>query len=219
MENKEFAVIGCGRFGTSLALTLTEMGYEVLAIDKNEDVIDELSEHVTHAVVADVTQEHVLEDLGVANVDVAIIGTSSDFHASIVATIDCKELGVPRVIAKAQTKKHAMILEKIGADSVVIPEWDMGARLAHSLASGNIVEYLNLSDDYSLAEVNSPQCWENKTISELNVRAKYGVSIVAIVKDGVMDINPDPSDVLGEDDLLVILGDTKCVNRIEKLAR
>ncbi len=217
MTQKEFAVIGCGRFGTNLALTLAELGNEVIAIDVDSDVVDYLSDFVTHAVVADVTQEHVLEDLGISNVDVAIVGMSSNFQASVFATIGCKDLGVNHVIVKARDEKHGRILQKVGADSVIIPEKDMGVRLAHSLTSKSIVEYIGLSEDYSLVEIKAPESWHAKTLAQSNVRAAYGVNVVAIVREADVNINPNPADVIRSGDLLFVLGTVESIRAIEAL--
>ncbi len=142
---KSFAVIGLGRFGTAVAKVLAELGNEVLAVDKDPEVIKEVSSLVTYAVEADVMDETVLRDLGISNMDAVVISIGSDLQASIMATLISKELGVKRVVAKAQTELHGKVLKKIGADRIIFPERDMGSRVAHNLTSRNILDYQKIS--------------------------------------------------------------------------
>ena len=146
---KQYVVIGCGRFGSSVAKTLYELGNDVLAIDRNEEIVQEIYEYVTHAVQADVMDENVLKELGIRNFDVVIVSIGSDLEASILATLIAKELGVKVVIAKAQSELHGKVLSKIGADKVIFPERDMGVRVGHNLVSSNILDFIELSPDFS----------------------------------------------------------------------
>lgn len=159
---KQFVVIGCGRFGKSLALKLSELNQEVLVIDQDEDVVNEISPFVNYAVTADVTAEGVLEDLGVQNFDVVIIGMSSNFEASVLVTATAKELGVDTVIAKVKDTLHGKIMTKIGADKVIIPEKETGLRLAHSLTKKSIIDFIEVSEEFSLMEIKAPKNWTNK---------------------------------------------------------
>ena len=158
---RQYVIIGCGRFGSSVAKTLYKMGHDVLAIDSNEEIVQYISEEVTHAIQADATDERVLKSLGIRNFDVAIITIGSNIQSSIMATLIVKELGVKYVVAKAHNEIHAKLLLKIGADRVVFPERDMGMRVAHNLVSSNILDYIELSPEYSIMEITPPNEWGN----------------------------------------------------------
>jgi len=213
---RNFAVIGMGRFGESLARTLYSMGFEVLAVDSNQERIDAIAPYVTHAVQADGMDEMALKALGIRNFDVTVI-TMGDMQSSILCTLLCKELGVPYVVAKANNDAHAKVLYRMGIDKVVFPERDMGVRVAHSLVTGNILDYIELSPDYGLIETSAPKEWEGKTLQELNVRAKYGISIMAIKNDEGIAIAPSSNDVINAGDVIIIIGDNSALKRIEKM--
>ena len=213
---KNYVVIGCGRFGSSVAKTLYSLGHEVLAIDKNEEKIQNIAEQVTHAVEADCTDENVLKSLGIRNFDVAVISIGSDIQSSIMATLICKELGVQYVLCKAQNELQAKVLYKIGADRVVFPERDMGIRVAHNLVSQNVLEYIELDPHYSIAEIVAPSKWIGKTIGQLDLRANYGITVMA-VKQGInINISPEADDVLKADDILVVIGKNEQINKVEE---
>ena len=213
---KNYVVIGCGRFGSSVAKTLYSLGHEVLAIDKNEEKIQNISEQVTHAVEADCTDENVLRSLGIRNFDVAVISIGSDIQSSIMATLICKELGVQYVLCKAQNELQAKVLYKIGADRVVFPERDMGIRVAHNLVSQNVLEYIELDPHYSIAEIVAPSKWIGKTIGQLDLRANYGITVMA-VKQGInINISPEADDVLKAGDILVVIGKNEQINKVEE---
>ena len=212
---KSFAVIGIGRFGESVAKTLIELGNEVLAIDKNPDRIHDISEFVTHAVEADIMDESNLKELGLRNFDVVIVSIGSDIEASIMATLLAKELGVKRVVAKAQSELHGKVLKKIGADKVVFPERDMGTRLAHNLTSSNILDYIELSPDFSILEINAIKEWIGKDLKELRIRNKYGVNVIAIKSGANVNISPSPNDIINENDVIVIIGNSDDIKQIE----
>ena len=212
---KSFAVIGIGRFGESVAKTLTELGNEVLAIDKNPDRIHDISEFVTHAVEADIMDESNLKELGLSNFDVVIVSIGSDIESSIMATLIAKEMGVKKVIAKAQAELHGKVLKKIGADKVVFPERDMGTRLAHNLTSSNILDYIELSPDFSILEIAALNDWVGKDLKSLRIRNKHGVNIIAIKNDGNINLAPSPNDIIKEDDIIVMIGDSEDIKKIE----
>ena len=180
MSKKQFVVFGLGRFGESLAITLAEAGYEVMVVDKDEEKVQEISAFVTQAVQADVSDMETLKELGVRNFDVAIVAIGKDMQASIMATLLLKELGIPYVVAKASTDIHKKVLEKLGADRIILPENEIGKRLATSLVAGNIIDYIQLSKDYSIMEINILPEWQNHSIRELNIRAKYRINIIAV---------------------------------------
>lgn len=213
---KQFAIIGCGRFGSSVARTLYSLGHDVLVIDKDEELVQEISDSVTHAVQADVMDEHVMRDLGIRNFDVVIISIGSNLEASIFATLISKELGVKSVIAKAQNELHGKVLKKIGADKIIFPERDMGVRVAHNLVSTNILDFIELSPDYSIVEITAISEWEDRTLKELELPTKYGFNVMAIKRDDCINISPYANDIILKDDILVVIGNTKNIEKIEK---
>lgn len=215
---KQFVVIGCGRFGSNVAKTLYGLGHEVLAIDKDAERIQDISEEVTHAVQADVTDENVLIELGVRNFDVVIVSVSSNFQASIMATLMAKELGVKKVIAKAHDSIHGKVLSKIGADKVIFPERDMGIRVAHNLVSSNILDFIELSSDYSILEIAALDKWAGKTLKELGLPTKYGINVMAIKRSNGINVSPYAEDSIHKDDILVVIGNTEDIKKIERNA-
>lgn len=215
---KSFVVIGCGRFGTSVAKTLYKLGNEVMAVDMNSDVIQEISEFVTHAVVADALDESVLHELGLSNFDVVIISIASNIEASIMATLTAKEVGAKKVVVKAQSDMHGKVLTKIGADRIIFPERDMGARVAHNLTSSNILDFIELSPEYYIIEIAALKRWINKSLSELRLRNKYGVNVLAIKRGNSLTISPVADEIVKEGDILVVIGDAEDIRKIESQA-
>ena len=211
---KSFAVIGIGRFGASVAQTLCTLGHEVLAIDRDETRIDAIADLVTHAVVADTTDERALKRIGVRNFDCIIISVGDDIRTSILTTVLVKEQGAQFVIAKASDRLHARLLEKTGADKVVLPEHEAGVRLARSLVSGSIIDYLDLSDEYSINETLIPTPWIGKTLVELNVSNRFGVSVIAIRRGEDILVTLDPKAPLRAGDVLVMIGSNESLTRI-----
>lgn len=214
MAKKQFVVIGLGRFGTSVAKTLYSLGNDVLAIDVDEETVQNISDSVTHSVQADATDENTLRSLGIRNFDVAVVTIGSDLQSSVMVTLLLKELGVDHIIAKANSEIHAKVLYKIGADRVVLPERDMGVRVAHNLVSSNILDYIELSPDYSIAEIANPKAWQGKTLQELNLRANFGINIVAVKKDNDINVSPMADDKLEAGDVIVAIG---CADELNKL--
>jgi len=216
MKTKQYVVVGCGRFGSSVAKTLYKMGHDVLAIDSSEEIIQHISDEVTHAVQADATDENTLKSLGLRNFDVAITTIGSDIQSSIMATLMLKELGVKYVVAKAHNEIHAKLLLKIGADRVVFPERDMGMRVAHNLVSTNILDYIELSPDYSIMEVTASDEWIGKTLIDLNIRSKYGINVMAIKHGNEINVSPMAMDRIESGDVLVVIGQNKCLKKLEE---
>lgn len=206
MAVRQCAVIGLGHFGYSVAETLYRLGNDVLAIDSSEEVVQSISDKVTHAVQADATDENTLRSLGISNFDAAVIGMGSDMQSSILITILVKELGVPYVVVKATNELCAKVLYKLGADRVIFPERDMGVRVARNLASSNILDYIELSPDYSIAEITARDDWYNKPLRELNLRSKYGINVVAIKRNDDIKISPNADDEILEGDVLAVIG-------------
>jgi len=219
VRKKQFIVIGLGRFGTSVAETLYGLGNDVLAVDSDEEIVQNISERVTHAVQLDANDENSLRALGISNFDVAIISIGSDIQASILATLLVKEMGVKHIITKANDALHAKVLYKIGANRVIFPERDMGVRVAHNLCSSNILDYIELSPDFSIAEIAAPSDWENRSLIELNLRATYGINVVAIKRSNEIDVSPSPDEVVLSGDIIVAIGGTQELNNIETLVR
>lgn len=211
---KSFLVIGIGRFGASTACTLARMGHEVLAVDHREERVNAVKDEVLHAVVADTTDERVLASLGISNFDCVLICVGDDLRSSILSTVLCRELGAKRIVAKAQDALHAKLLLKTGADQVVQPEHDGGVRLARSIVSENIVDSLDLSEGYSLQEIHVPKHWLGESLVGLNVRVNYGVSVIAIRREGRLLVNMDARAPLLPDDTLLIIGDNKDLERL-----
>lgn len=213
---KEFVVIGLGRFGGSIVRELNALGMDVMAIDLSEARVNEYSEIATHAVVADTTDEAVMKSLGVRNFDQVIVAIGENIQTSTLTTLILKELGVKKVIAKAQNDYHAKILNKIGADLVVHPERDMGRRIAHNIASASVLDYLELADEYSIVEAKANERIAGQTIVDLDIRANFGINIIAIKRDKDVIISPDPNMNIELGDILIMIGHDNDLNRFEK---
>ncbi|MGE6628176.1 potassium channel family protein [Bacillus pumilus] len=216
MPKKEFAVIGLGRFGGSICKALSEEGLEVLAMDLNEDRVNEYAQIASHAVIGDSTDEAVLKNLGMRNFDHVIVAIGENIQASILTTIILKELGVKLVTAKAQNDYHEKLLNKIGADRVVHPERDMGKRIAHKIITNNVIEYLELSDEYGLIEVEANGHLENQSLLDLDIRARYQINIVAIKRGKEVIISPLAHEQIQKNDILIVIGAMKDIARFER---
>ncbi|MCC2685172.1 MAG: TrkA-N domain protein [Paenibacillaceae bacterium] len=215
MKPNQFAVIGLGRFGSSLANELIALGYEVLGIDRDQEAVDELQDTLTHAVAADATDETVLRSLGIRNLDCVVVAIGDDIQASIMTAILLKDMGVKMVVAKALSAMHGKVLNKIGVDRVIYPERDMGVRVAHQLVSPNLLDYIELSQQYTIAELSVPKKLSGQSLRQLNTRAKYGCSIVAINKRAGMIIAPTADDSVEESDIMVVIGTNQQVDDFE----
>ena len=213
---KQFIIIGIGKFGESIATNLYKMGHDVLAVDIDEERVQYIANKVTHAVQADATEEGTLEALGVKHFDGAMVTIGESVQASILITMLCKELGIRHVLAKAQNELHAKVLYKIGADRVVFPERDMGLRVAHSLVSSSYLDYIELTPDYSIVELKAAKDWKGKSLKDLNVRAEYGINIMAIKQDDKVVVSPAADDTIQRDDVLVVIGKARDINRFQE---
>ncbi|SFA76592.1 MULTISPECIES: TrkA family potassium uptake protein [unclassified Bacillus (in: firmicutes)] len=213
---KEFAVIGLGRFGGSICRALAEQGMEVMAIDKDEDRVNEFAMIASHAVVGDTTDETVLKGLGIRNVDHVIVAIGDDIQSSILTTLILKELGVNHITVKAQNDYHEKVLRKIGADQVVHPERDMGKRIAHNIVSNNVLDYLELSDEHSIVEIVASEKLDGNSIIGLDIRAKYGINIVAIKRGSEIIVSPQANEIIHTKDLLIVIGADVDINRFER---
>lgn len=217
MASKQYVVIGLGRFGTSVAKTLYALGHDVLAIDQDENLVQEISDSVTHAVQMDAMDENALRTLGVRNFDVAVITIGGNMQASVMVTLIVKELGVKYIICKGQSELHAKVLYKIGADRVILPEKDMGVRVAHNLVSSNILDYIELSPDYSIIEIEAPKDWYNRSLRELNVRANHGINVMAIKRNDEINVSPNADDMIETGDIVVAIGSTEDLTKLENI--
>jgi trk system potassium uptake protein TrkA len=216
MAKKQFAVIGMGRFGQSVARGLASLGQEVLAVDSDEALVNEIAPYVTHAVQADATDEKALAALGIRNFDVAVVTIGDNIQASILVTMLCKELGVGFVLAKAVGELHGKVLYKTGADRVVFPERDMGLRVAHNLADSNILDYIEIAGDLRIVDISALPSWENKSLEDLDFRRKYGVNVIAIKKKNKeMNTVPHGVDIIEKDDMLIVVGNKDSIVRLE----
>ena len=217
---KTYVVIGLGRFGTAVATELCRLGHEVLAIDGSEDRIQNIADQVTHAVAGDARDPAVLRALGVRNYDCAIVAAADDVGSSALVTMNLKEMGVQKVICKAQSMVHWKVLEKIGADMVVFPEYEMGMKLAQNLSSSNILNFIELSEDYGIVELAAPKSWQGHSIRDLNVRAKYKVNIIAIRRNGEdadLQLTPVADYVIAPGDVVVTLGRYEDIDLLHEL--
>lgn len=215
---KSYLVIGMGRFGSAVALRLRELGNEVLAMDEVAENIQRLADQVTHGVVGDARDEEVLRSLDAGSFDCAVVAIGGDLAASILVTMNLKELGVPQVICKATNEQEKRALEKVGADRVLIPEREMGIKLAQNLASSSVLDYIELSRECGIAEIITPEAWVGKNLRELNVRVKYGVNIIALRQSGdEIVVNVGAEYTLKKTDTMVVLGSNDDLLRVQKL--
>ncbi|MDD1512639.1 potassium channel family protein [Priestia megaterium] len=212
---KEFAVIGLGRFGGSICKTLSDQGMEVLAIDIDEEKVNEYAHVASHAVVGDSMDEGVLKSLGIRNFDHVIVAIGDNIQASILTTLILKELGVEKITVKAQNDYHAKVLSKIGANFIVHPERDMGRRIANNMISNSVLDYLELSEEHSIVELIASKRMAGNTLIELDIRAKYGINIVAIKRDRDIIVSPQASETIQEGDVLIVIGADADINRFE----
>lgn len=214
MKKNSYVVFGLGAFGYSLAETLGDSGYEVMVVDKRNDPIQTISDKVTYAVKADVTEPGVLESLDICQFDVAVVAFTQDMNANIMAAMYAKESGIPKVAAKAVTDIHGTILQKIGVDEVIFPEREMGVRVAQNLIAGGVVDILELSDEFSLVEIHVPASWAGHSLRSLDVRGKYNLNVIAIKDGEEVVMNLDPDQVLSEQQMLVVMGDNASLDQL-----
>lgn len=214
---KTYLVIGLGRFGAEVARQLCRLGCEVLAMDTRSDLVQQLTEEVTHAVVADAQDKEVLRTLGARNFDCAIIAIGDNLGASVLATMNLKELGVPYIVCKAHDETHRRVLQKLGADKVVIPEQENASRLARSLSAPNVLDYIELSNEYGIIEVPAPGRWTGKSLRELDVRAKLGINIIAIRRGEALHVAFGAEWRFRAGDVIVVLGDSAALEKAQKL--
>ncbi len=211
----EFAVIGMGRFGRGVASTLHQLGHQVLAIDKDEEALRGVAEEVTHAVQLDSTDPEALRSVGITNFDAVIVAIGDFVLESILTTLVLKDLGCKKIVAKAVDDLQARVLERVGADLIVRPEREMGTRIAHTLAAPGVVDYLEISPTFSIEELSVSERMAGSTLAKLDLKAKYGVSILLLRRDSQLMISPAADTVLQSGDVLVVVGENRQLNRLE----
>ena len=216
MAKKQYAVLGWGNFGTSVALTLQNLGCDVIAADNNMERVQKIADMVSYAVKGDIDEADFIRTLGVRNLDGVIIAVSENRESSIMATLLVKEEGAPYILAKANDKRHAAILMKIGADAIVYPEREMGARVAKNLVSTEFADWITLSPDYSMIETEIPKKWVGKTLRQLEVRKQHEVSVVGYIDEGDVELNPDPDEILKDDIILILVGSNLALQKLQK---
>ncbi|MBN1354015.1 MAG: TrkA family potassium uptake protein [Candidatus Omnitrophica bacterium] len=223
---RQFAVIGLGRFGSSVAKTLASKGYQVLAIDLSEHITQNIADEVTQAVCLDGTDEKSLRAVGIENVDVAIVGTGTNLEASILITLNLKEIGIKEIVCKAVNEDHKKVLEKIGATKVIQPEKEMGIRVANTLISTSVIEHIELSNESSIVELIPPKDFIGKSLREIDVRVKFGVNVIAVKRkipsaskkeeEEIVNVAPKAEDIIQKGDVLVVLGPNDSIEKLKK---
>ena len=216
MEKKEFAVFGLGRFGRSVAHGLADAGCEVLVVDINEEQIQTIANSVTYAVCGDVTNKELIDSLGISNYDGVIVAMGDNLEASVMATILAKEVGVPLVLTKAQTELAGKVLKKVGSDKIIFPEKETGIRIANKLIHGNYFDAFELSETYSIMEVDCRPEWAGQTLKSLDFRAIHKLNVIGLRQGHTFSINPDPDLPLNENDVLVLIGRNDDLDKVCK---
>jgi trk system potassium uptake protein len=215
-ENRQFAVIGLGRFGRAVCGTLHKMGYDVLGTDINEKLVAQvLSDQIaSNAIQLNSTDPNALKQAGIFEIDTVIVAIGNYLEESIVTTLNVKEAGVNQVVAKASSEVHGKLLERVGADLVVFPEYEAGCTLAYTLTKPAILDRFDLDPNSSIVEVKIPEQFHGKSLAELELRSRYGLSVLAIGKEDKFEINPDPQMILDRDLAMVVIGSNKDINRL-----
>lgn len=219
MKKTTYAVFGLGRYGMSVAKELNKNGMEVLAVDIDEDIINDAATELPICKCADITDAEVINQLGIANIDVVIVAMAGNLEASILAVTLCKDVGVKTVIAKCSNEIHQRILQKVGADQVVFPEKDSGIRLAKNLLSSGFVDMVDLSDDVAIVELDVPNKWIGENLVSLNLRKKYEINVIAIKKDSSISINIVPNEKLEQGMKLVVMAHKNKMEKLMKIVR
>ena len=222
MKRKQFAVIGLGRFGSATAITLSELGHDVIGVDGDEARVAQLADRITHALQIDATDEKSLRAAGIRDVDVAVVSIGENIESSLLVVMQLRELGVRKIVAKAVTPLHGRILERLGVARVIFPEREMAVRLAHSLVMPNVIDYIELSGDFSIIEVPAPDPFVGRTLKQLELRPRFGLMLIAIKRkgpDGIVATNiaPPADEPIQPGDVLALLGSNERLNRLDRL--
>lgn len=211
---KSIVVFGAGRFGEAVSIQLSRLGNEVLLVDKNEDLINAISPFVTNAVCCNVEEESATSELGLSNFDIAIIAIGTNLEAAILATLACTKAGIENIYAKAKGVRNGEILKKLGANFIIYPEYDMGLKIADKIHSGKLLDFIQVSSEYSILQIKVPSDWVGSSLLDLNIRVKYGANIIAVKHDNNIDVSPDPNYIFKEDDIVLIIGEISQLNSI-----
>jgi trk system potassium uptake protein TrkA len=223
VKGKQFGVIGLGRFGSAMALTLSELGHDVIGVDGDEAHVARMADVITHALQLDATDEKALRAAGIQDVDVAVVSIGENIESSLLVVMQLRELGVKTIVAKAVTPLHGRILEKLGVSRVIFPEREMAIRIAHSLVMPNVIDYIELSRDFSIVEVPAPDAFVGRTLKQLELRPRLGLTLIAIKRQSgdsgvvVTNIAPSADETIQRGDVLALLGSNERLNQLDKL--
>lgn len=223
MKRKQFGVIGLGRFGSAMALTLTELGHDVIGVDGDESRVQQLADVITHALQIDATDEKALRAAGIQDVDVAVVSIGENIESSLLVVMQLRELGIGTIVAKAVTPLHGRILEKLGVSRVIFPEREMAIRIAHSLVMPNVIDYIELSRDFSIVEVPAPDAFVGRTLKQLELRPRLGLTLIAIKRRSgdsgavVTNIAPAADETIRPGDILALLGSNERLTQLDQL--
>lgn len=212
---KRYAVIGLGRFGSSVAKVLTDMGQYVLAIDSNAERVDALAPVLSRVVRADATDVGTLKALRLADFDTVIVGIGDNVEASVITALNCRDVGVKHLVGKAQDEAHGRVLERIGVDKVVYPQRDMGIRVAHNISAGGVIDFVRLSEKYGMAELVAPEPLVGKTLQGLDMPQQYGLNVMAIKRGKRLIVSPRADEQVTKDDVLLVIGDAQGLHRLQ----
>jgi trk system potassium uptake protein len=223
VKRKQFGVIGLGRFGSAMAMTLTELGHDVIGVDGDEGRVQQLADVITHALQIDATDEKALRAAGIQDVDVAVVSIGENIESSLLVVMQLRELGVGTIVAKAVTPLHGRILEKLGVSRVIFPEREMAIRIAHSLVMPNVIDYIELSRDFSIVEVPAPDVFVGRTLKQLELRPRLGLTLIAIKRQSddssavVTNIAPTADETIRPGDILALLGSNERLSQLDQL--
>jgi trk system potassium uptake protein TrkA len=222
MKRKQFAVIGLGRFGSAMAATLSELGHEVVGVDGDEERVRQLADVTTQAIQLDATDERALRAAGIDGVDVAVVSIGENIESSLLVVMLLKELGIATIVAKAVTPLHGRILEKLGVSRVIFPEREMAIRIAHSLVMSNVIDYIELSKEFSIVELPTPVSFVGKSLKQLELRPKHGLTLIAIKRPSptggvVTTVTPGADEVIHAGDVLTVIGSSDRLASLDRL--
>jgi trk system potassium uptake protein len=223
VKRKQFGVIGLGRFGSAMAMTLTELGHDVIGVDGDETRVQQLADVITHALQIDATDEKALRAAGIQDVDVAVVSIGENIESSLLVVMQLRDLGIGTIVAKAVTPLHGRILEKLGVSRVIFPEREMAIRIAHSLVLPNVIDYIELSRDFSIVEVPAPASFVGRTLKQLELRPRLGLTLIAIKRHSddsgavVTNIAPAADETIRPGDILALLGGNEKLNQLDQL--
>lgn len=212
---KRFAVIGLGRFGSSVARTLNEMGHNVLAVDSDAERVEALASRIQRVVRADTTDPAALKALRISEFDTVVVALGDHVEASVLTCLNCRDLGVKTVVAKAQDDAHGRVLERLGVDRIVYPQRDMGARVAHNISAGGLIDFVRLSEHFGMAELEAPEAMVGHTLAELDMRNRFGINVMAIKRGNRLIVSPGAAEQIHDKDILIVIGEAGGIERLQ----